>query len=277
MKNSLIETFNQNAWTKENFDFLQDFIPANEGSLACFDFDNTLIKNDLGERVMLSLLDDGLEHFQGLFSSYFKEPKVADSFYKDRFKNPKAFTSFVFSEYERIRIEEGLERAYRWTSFIFSGWKEEDFRLYVKKVWDEQKELPKSEAALPFLEMKELIAFLLENSWDIYVLTASPEQAIQEAVYDFGISPQKVIGMRLVSNLEGDSTPGISEPYTYGKGKVEAIKKFIKKVPCLAFGDSINDFPMLTYARKAVLFDRGDENLKTECKKAGIYIQKPFY
>lgn len=101
--------------------------------------------------------------------------------------------------------------------------------------------------------MKELLDHLIENEWRIWIVTASPEEIIQSVSHLFGIPSEMVLGMRLSVKDEVHSSE-ILEPFTYGIGKVERLKIATGGYADLAFGDSINDFDLLSSTVKAGIF-----------------------
>lgn len=263
-------------WTKENHSSLVWEICKSPG-IAAFDFDNTLIKNDFGETVMNSLILDGLSELQTTFSDYFRDKTKASRVWKLREKNPSLLKQFVWEEYSYLMQTVGVEKAYRWSSFLFSGWRSSKIRSYSKKVWkSELKRKEDSGAVKPYKEMVGLVKFLKENNWTVFIVTASPEQIIQEVCTSFFVPKENVIGMKLLEK-EGVSSSEIIEPYTYGQGKVDAFFARTSLYPDLAFGDSENDFPLLKAAKRfGVLIDRGNSELADKCKNIGCLIQPVF-
>lgn len=244
--------------------------------IAAFDFDNTLIKNDFGEAVMNCLIQDGLLELKSEFSEFFRDKKKAKRIWKLKERNPSIFKEFVWAEYFQIMKEEGVEKAYRWSSFLFSGWKDKNFRSYAKKIWNQELKSKEQTAVSPYKEMIGLVQFLLEKSWRVYIVTASPESIIQEVSSKFSIPQENVIGMKLEME-NGFSTPRLIEPYTYGEGKVKALYERIGDYADLAFGDSENDFPLLKSAKRfGVLIDKGNLSLADQCRKIGCLIQTAF-
>ncbi|HNL72793.1 MAG TPA: HAD-IB family phosphatase [Leptospiraceae bacterium] len=244
--------------------------------VAAFDFDNTLIKNDFGEAVMNQLLLDGLENLKVPFEIYFKDKEKAKDIWADRKTNPNRFKDFVWEEYSSIIQSQGVEKGYRWSSFIFSGWKEDEFRSYARSVWKEELKREVKVGVSPYEEMRDLSHCLVENNWNVFIVTASPEEVIQEVSQEFLIPKENVIGMRLEQE-NGFPTPRIIEPYTYGEGKVRALFQRKGLTADLAFGDSENDYPLLKTAKRlALLIDKGKKELVEKCEEIHCLIQPMF-
>ena len=114
-----------------------------------------------------------------------------------------------------------------------------------------------------YLPMLEIISYLQENDFDVYVVTASEREVVRAVVEPLGIDETNVIGSdwSYEATSQGDED-GLD--YTYvqaddlvlggeylgetGKTKkVIAIQREIGKQPVLAFGNSSGDFAMLNY------------------------------
>lgn len=221
------------------------------------------------------LLRDGLTKVTEDISGLFRNESYALAVWLNRDKDPKALEKLVLDEYEFHLVDKGLEFAYRWTSFIFSGWKAEEFNEYSLSVWKRELESEEWASVHPYPEMQSLLNFLHRKNWETYIITASPAGAIKTVAFAFGIKPENVLGMELVIE-NGQSTSKIIEPYTYGEGKVAMIKSVIGKAPDLAFGDSINDLPMLKFAKQGVLIDKGNTDLANNCRDFNCIIQPVF-
>lgn len=236
--------------------------------LACFDFDNTLFYGDLGEEVLVALARDGLSHVKEEIPNFFTNPEQVKLALKS--KDNFQLAKLVWEEYESLLSTKGMEAAYRWSSFLFSGWKKEEFQKYCREVWNQAQSQKRIGI---YSTMKSLIMFLKSHSWEILVVTASPTWAVAEVISEFQLESENVLGMNL--KLSQDySTSEILEPYPYGEGKLQAILNHKAKTPDLAFGDSINDLPMLSGSKLGVLLDRGrDIDLTQICNQKGILIQ----
>jgi phosphoserine phosphatase len=266
-------SFPLKSWVPEIHGNLTKVISSSPG-LACFDFDNTLIRNDFGEKLMEAIVRDGMQYIPKDLSSLFRD----NSFWKDHtIHSTETKAPLLWEEYTYQLKEFGIEQGYRWTSFLFQGMNQAKFYEFSRKIWAEVG-TPKSESAvLPQAEMLDLIRYLHAFQWDVYIVTASPEIGIAAIAHHFEISESRVIGMRQVQTAEGTSLPQIIEPYTYGEGKVRAIETRIGRLPDLAFGDSFNDYPMLCSAKKAaVAIDRGNPEFVEACLKQSILIQPYF-
>jgi len=225
---------------------------------------------------MNALIADGLKSLKANFLDFFHDKTKAERVWKLREKNPTLLNEFVWKEYSDKMKKEGVESAYRWSSFLFSGWTEKKIRSFAKKVWKAEIKRKDNTSVSPYKEMIGLVKFMLEKQWKIFIVTASPEPIIREVSPVFSIPPENVIGMNLLEK-EGISTVEIVEPYTYGEGKVKALWERVGANADLAFGDSENDFPLLKSAtRFGVLIDKGNSELADKCRSINCLIQPVF-
>lgn len=263
----------KNSWTDEIYGRLTTIIPRKPG-IACFDFDNTLIRNDFGEKIMEELLHDGLKFVPKDLSDFFRDKEL----WKDHTAiNTAEKERLIWEEYSYQLKEYGIERGYRWTSFIFQGMNQEEYYEVSRRAWERVNIPDRDSGVFPQVEMKDLIAYLYHHDWTVYIVTASPEPGIAAIAHTFPVEESKVIGMRQELGENGKFTHRLIEPYTYGEGKVKAIEERVGLYPDLAFGDSFNDFPMLCRAKQmAVAINRDNPEFAAACAAKGIYIQPYF-
>ncbi|MCG6148352.1 haloacid dehalogenase-like hydrolase [Leptospira levettii] len=263
----------KHSWTDEIYNRLTTLIPKKTG-IACFDFDNTLIRNDFGEKIMDQIIRENLTFLPTDLSPYFRDKKL----WKDHTKLSLAEKEHLIWEEYAFQLKEfGIERGYRWTCFLFQGLSKEDYYEISRRAW-KRVNLPEDESGVfPQVEMKDLIQFLYHHNWQVYIVTASPEPGIAAIAHHFPVLESNVIGMRQTLNAQEKYTHELIEPYTYGEGKVKAIEERIGHYPDLVFGDSFNDYPMLIKAKEfGVAIDKGDPEFVKACSAKGILIQPYF-
>ncbi|MDX1957458.1 MAG: HAD family hydrolase [Leptospiraceae bacterium] len=259
--------FPRERWETNVYETLLELIESKPG-LACFDFDNTIIKGDLGEEFMREVLSLGLPHLKSDFSIWFRDNKQA----KEIFQSKKDLTQFVWNEYEWIFETQGLEASYRWSAFLFSGFSKEEQIELTKIVWEKAK---KENRILVYPEMSSLIEYLKHKAWIVKIVTASPETIIQTVSEEIGISQESVYGMQ----LETDGIyflPKLIEPYPCREGKVNRIKKELQRTPDLSLGDSINDEPMLRSSTLGIFLNKNGNAQKISFHDSNVLIQNVF-
>ncbi len=122
-----------------------------------------------------------------------------------------------------------------------------------------------------------MIARLEDAGIEVWVASASPERIVEAVAKElYGIPPERVLGVRAVER-EGRLTAEVARPVTFRQGKVDAIKKFARRRPVLAFGDAWTDFEMLTWAEHGVLIHRGKADLEAALKEAGTVLIQPRF
>ncbi|MBX7058445.1 MAG: hypothetical protein K1X75_10310 [Leptospirales bacterium] len=270
--------------------------------LAAFDFDNTLIHNDLGEACMYYILFQGLvagdrEEFWKIFQSpaSVEHADVAaaqsawalirDSFAEDT-DALLSFAALCLQLYDRIYHSEGMAAAYRWSRIFFSFMPVEELQRIARYVFESEcmRELNQArigpELRIPqglrvIEELRALIAVLLEKKWQVRVVTASPELVISAVVEDWGLRAADVLGMRLYESA-GELRPEILEPYPIQQGKVECLLEKAGATPDLAVGDSRGDAEMLEAAGLAILIDREIPDLRQRLQTHGALLQPRF-
>ena len=109
-------------------------------------------------------------------------------------------------------------------------------------------------------EIQDLVAALQEQDWEVWVVTASTPYAVQVAAAHYGVAPESVLGMELVTQ-GGLLAPAIRGPVCFGPGKVQVIQERIGRVPDLALGDAPTDLDMLRFSRQALLVGEHPEML----------------
>lgn len=96
-----------------------------------------------------------------------------------------------------------------------------------------------------YQEMKELMANLKEYGFEIWILTASPEQLYQKFVAEeLGLLSVNIVGAKCVI-ANGVTTGEIIPPIPQDDGKAHAIETFIKTRPLIVGGNSRGDMDML--------------------------------
>jgi len=94
-------------------------------------------------------------------------------------------------------------------------------------------------------EMKEFISNLKEYGFEVWILTASPEQLYQKFfAEELGIPDINIVGAKCVVK-DGKTTGEIIPPIPQDDGKAHTIETFIKARPLVIGGNSRGDMDML--------------------------------
>lgn len=188
---------------------------------AFFDMDNTILVGDIGELVVLALLNENMP------------------------------LSMSWEEYLEMLKNEGERIAYRKINEAKAGNSVENIKLLVSKLLDLElpykylsytKKIPKQNASI-----KNLLFELKIREYELYLITAS-SQYVAEAVVEKWfpeIENDKVFGVRnkVTNGLLSDE---LVVPFPIKEGKGQVIDLIIgNDKPLICAGDSINDVDML--------------------------------
>ena len=96
--------------------------------------------------------------------------------------------------------------------------------------------------------MKELIGILMDNGFEVWVVTASPEAMYQKFLSrELGIPITNVVGVKSVIK-KGVITDQMVQPVPQDHGKMYAIETFVQDRPQLVAGNSRGDKEMIQYS-----------------------------
>lgn len=203
--------------------------------IAAFDADGTLWDIDLGENFFQYQIDNKQINLpQDPWNHYFEMKKVND--------DPR--------------------NAYVWLAQINAGQKLADVQTWAQKAFDEIQPKP------IFSEQKKLIELLLENSVQVYIVTASIKWAVEPGAKALGLTSENVIGVE-TEVLNGVISDKPINPITYRQGKVDALLKKTSQIkPFLCSGNTIGDYELLKSASHLQLAvsaaSRDDKLFKSE-------------
>jgi phosphoserine phosphatase len=289
-------------WDQETKTVIEDLLNSEiQNPVAVFDFDNTLIYGDQGTNLMnfliLNLLIKGNEDWFW-DESYWQYVDIRDyENIKLKFnlaylnKNDVSYAIDLLDEIYKVfsKLEEiDLEIAYRWTKILFAGFTIQELKQYSEisfrnalndKIEDFM--LPSGNTIQQGIRIHPLfyrfVQELKKREWKIFIITASPEPAIQAISYYWSIPEEYVIGMKLKQS-HGILLPEIIEPYTYNEGKYLNLKKHIDEPITIAVGDSLPDIFMLEKAKVPIFVKRKNkESLLKIAKEKNFYIQNVEY
>jgi phosphoserine phosphatase len=291
------------SWNADAFALLTQRVLAGPPGLAAFDFDNTLIRNDLGEAVMYYII------FQALlradldpFWEEIRHPAIPDALLEqlravwrgieaqgdsDNVEDYMAFVDRLTPLYGMVYEQAGMAEAYRWSRVLFAFQTAQELRSITKYVFAYEQNQPLGESRLPsglviprgirvHGEVEQLIRAMLARGWDVRIVTASPEIIIQTVIERWGIDPGQVHGMRLERDDQDLLLPRIREPMPVQAGKVDMIRSESDRPLDFMMGDSIGDLELLQHARTGILIDRGNADLRAAAEASGILVQPPF-
>ncbi len=130
--------------------------------------------------------------------------------------------------------------------------------------------------------MRALVERLKANSFEVWIVTASPEALYQGFLSrEYALPIERVIGVKSIVH-HGKMTDRIVQPVPQDEGKMEAIETFIGVRPLFAAGNSRGDREMIESSRGLHLIINPDEHIpdgETEsvadyAKRAGWLIER---
>lgn len=257
----------QYAWHGENRALLDAMLDAEgRGSptydrankpLATFDFDNTLVRNDVGFATF----------FWMLAHDKFLQPPAKDWGKTSRWMTPAARDALntacgalaeagqplptstnppcadeLLSLYATGKTHAGavafeganprkMEPSFAWGAAAQAGHTPDELRDYANAALDEYLGKPvgstmtigTTEGLDGYLRlyepMKDLIGALQEDGFDVWVVSASPQPIVEVAAARMGIDASHVIGVRLLQSADGKYRSGLAGCGMFGDGE----------------------------------------------------------
>ncbi len=183
--------------------------------IAAFDADGTIWDTDLSDH----------------FFTYQVEQKLL--------KNLPADPWAHFNHLLQIDPAQGLV----WLAQVNAGLPIDTIRAWTQAFFDQiQPKLP------IFHDQAKLIKKLLENDFEVYIITGSVSWVVEPAAAHFGIPRENVLGMR-TEIVDGIISNKPSYPLTWQKGKPEnLLAKTKNQPPLIAAGNTMGDFELLQTA-----------------------------
>lgn len=241
------KSFPDEYWTqiKDTVTKLKD---SNTPMVAAFDADGTLWDTDLGENFFQYQIDE-------------KSVPLPEDPWKHYMDLKK--------------INNDPRDAYVWLAQINAGRSLSEVRNWSQQAFERIQPNP------IFSEQKKLIDFLLSNSVQIYIVTASIKWAVEPGARALGLTNDHVVGVETV--VENDIiTAEKILPITYRQGKIEALLKKTGNIkPFLSAGNTIGDYELLdasTHLKLAVsAASRDDRLFKGENDLQTMAIEKNWW
>lgn len=271
--------------------------------IAVFDFDNTLIFNDIGELFSYYLIDEVLYRYD--LDTFWDLIDVADG--RDHIRalahevmdlDPAGrASSQVYAQYRaemsalygRKLERDGKRSCYAWAVRLHVGISELDMGFMSEQAIlrelsrdIEQQVLQTSRGehieitrGVRVLEpMRALISELHGHGFEVWICSASNFWTIAQFAPRFGVPPERVIANR-VKTMRQELLGDLVEPAMFMEGKEQAILRDAGMRPTLAFGDSETDLHMLRSATHlgVVIDTGGSSKLLAEAPQRGWAVQ----
>ncbi len=302
------------GWTEQTRSGLDALIADGAGKNlpAVFDFDNTIVCGDIGEATLAMLALDGVIQKDDIPHSI-APPFTSPDGKRVSLSGCADLTVYYEELLGSSRHQENdfapLSSGYVWAVEIMQGLSPLDVIRATEKIHAQSESFPRktievtpgvSSYPVPFFypEMVELIAELLTNRFDVWVVSASNvwtirwmvQRALNPALAALGckhgIASDRVVGVSTLladrdgrlwkdhllvrsepryARMEEDYLSGlkltarINYPASTYSGKVACILDLIGRMPYLAGGDSPGDLPMLAWSENRLWIARMDK------------------
>lgn len=247
------------GWNPKNHAALTAFL-AEEAKrpgrkVAVFDWDNTVIKNDIGDAAFIGLLDRGMVKMPDDWRR--TSPYLTDAAVRALGKG--ASPELIFTLYHLQKTPEGepafagydptiTEAAYAWLGHLLAGNTPDEIRQAAREIFEQQLANPIGatrtigDAVIPdyiriYPQIADLIKALEKSGFEVWVVSATPKYIIEVCAEKVGIPPERVIGIENVVGPDGKITydlagcgpikDGENRAITYRDGKRCWINKFI--------------------------------------------------
>ncbi|MCX5797611.1 MAG: hypothetical protein NTY77_19140 [Elusimicrobia bacterium] len=276
--------------------------------LATFDWDNTMIRNDIGEAVFyraikeLAFKFEQGDKFWGFIPKEFgRDALRAD--YEAIAKLPLAqaqrtpeyrrYRKHFHEVYERVKKEgPGLGLDYGWLVQLMVGFSPGELERFADETIAEELAKPLGEELIagfdgdpspvkiasgirPHKEMFDLVRRLQEAGWEVRIVSATAEWIVARFAALAGIPPERAHGVRV--RLRRGRLTTLLTQRTWGQGKADTILRLAGRPSLLAGGDSNSDTQMLELSQgERLVVDFGREPLRGKARERGWLLQPPF-
>jgi hypothetical protein len=211
---------------------------ATRKPVAAFDWDNTVIKNDIGDATFFWMLQNDKvrqpanRNWRITSATLTAEAAASLSQACDTLAEPgqplptranAACATELVTVYTTAKTTGGkaafsgwnyrrMEPAYAWVAQLQAGYTAAESRAFAESALQENLAAPQGAtqrigtvAGLTawlriYAQQEDLIGTLRDNGWDLWVISASPQPWVEAAAARVGITPDRVIGIRLVES-----------------------------------------------------------------------------
>lgn len=237
---------------------------------AVFDYDNTIVENDLQQAFIAYVCRHCLIRDKTLMHDAILA------------QDNRAYHNAFFTHYWRLLSHGVTKDAFVFLLRALSGFRSDEIDGLVEAIIQEQGVVLGEEEYLgvPITKgfrlrepVQELIQGCVSRGIAPYVITASPEPLVRAALRFYRVPVAGCLGINL-EEQDGIFRNRLIEPMPIEEGKITCVRKYIHTdIPLLGVGDSMNDYGMLNYASIRVVIDRQNE-LTRLARENGWYVLK---
>lgn len=276
--------------------------------LAVFDWDNTMIRNDIGEAVFYHAIRDMRFKFDRGDAFWELIPEALGrrelrSSYEEIKHLPlkKARKTRAYRRYRKLfhAVYEGIKENnakynvdYSWLVQLMAGFTPSELRRFTDEVIAEELARPmgveviqegpgdREPVVIPagirfYPEMLDLVERLREAGWEVRIVSATSEWSVRRFAKRAGFPLSLVHGVK-VRVRKGRLTREVTQP-TWGEGKARVVLRKAGRPSRLSGGDNNIDVPLLRLSTgERLVIDRGREPLRSIAESEGWILQPRF-
>ncbi|MBI5622523.1 MAG: haloacid dehalogenase-like hydrolase [Elusimicrobia bacterium] len=130
----------------------------------------------------------------------------------------------------------------------------------------------------PVPEMKDLLAVLGKEGFDVFVVSEDSQIALRQLVKHFGLPPERGLGIKVaMSSSTFFLSDEVEPPFPFRSGKLEAVLSAGGRPPAVVVARGADDAALLSYGEGLrLLIDDGDQSLRRVGMDRGWLIQPAF-
>ncbi|MBI5882044.1 MAG: hypothetical protein HZB91_02950 [Elusimicrobia bacterium] len=276
--------------------------------LATFDWDNTVIRNDIGEAVFFHAIREmrfkfelgdrfwdliperyGREELRSAVASLTGLP-LEQAKHTPQYRRYRKLFHRMYEEIKRDGASLNID--YGWLVQLMVGFTEPELQGLSDEVIALETGRPLGTELVSesdndpdpvqvptgiriYPEMADLVSRLIAMGWEVRIVSATAEQVVARFAARLGIPLGRVHGAR-VRLAAGVLTTELTQR-TWRQGKADVILREAGRPSELAGGDSNSDREMLALSRgERLVIDLGREPLRSEALSQGWLLQPPF-
>ena len=298
------------SWLPENRRRLEALLREHgreERPLAVFDWDNTIIRNDIGEALFYHAIREMRFKFElgdafwDVIPEAVGRDEIRASYEAIRRLPPeqaketpeyRRYRKLFHLAYEGVKTRKELGADFGWLVQLMQGFAVAELEAFTDEViaFESARPLGEEDVSLGdgdaepvrihagirfYAEMRDLLASLMDAGWDVRIVSASAEWTVARIAARAGIPRENVHGV-LVRLEDGKLTGDVTQK-TWDQGKADVILERTGRRPLLAAGDSNFDLPMLRLsAGERMVIDLGKEPIGSTARREGWLVQPAF-
>lgn len=238
--------FNQDTLLKNIFSSIEKALPHLQDKIACFDADGTLWKNDVDFH----------------FLAYQKKRDFLNKEHLEKVQ--RAHILYNKNSFQACCLLAQRNAGFKLSQLI--RWSQDCFKEKQLEVFSFQ---------------RDIISFLKKNGVKIYIVSASPEWLVRQALIHHGLEVDEVVGVR--TQVKDDLvTDQLEHPLSIGEKKVDAfLNRSLNKKTFFVAGNTLSDLRLLensTHLKFSIASAKeGERHYESEQKLLNLAQQNAWF